>query len=385
MEFAAGDVLTGLKKHRIALLTSGGDAPGLNATIRAVTKTAINAYGCTVLGIKDGYEGCITHRYQELGIDDVRGILPRGGTILGASNRCNPFWYAHRAAGETEPRDHSADVVEWLSELEIDALIVIGGDGSMAVAKELHQLGVPIVGVPKTIDNDINGTDVTFGFDTAVTTVMDALDNLHTTAESHHRVMVVEVMGRTAGWIALYAGLAGGADVILLPEIPFSLDAVHRKVERRTAEGRSFTMVVVAEGSMPVGGTEIYETIGSLAYERRYGGMGGWVVEQLQSRLEQEVRLVVLGHLQRGGAPSGRDRFLGTIFGSGAMHLVANGQIGQMVALVSERGDPGSPTLAPVPLSIAGSGPRRVPLDHAAIIAARDLGISLGEPKAEQR
>jgi len=377
--------MTGLRKRRIALLTSGGDAPGLNAVIRAVTKTAINAYGCTVLGIEDGYEGCITHRYRELGIDDVRGILSRGGTILGASNRCNPFWYAHRAAGETEPRDHSADVVKWLHDLEIDALIVIGGDGSLAVANELHQLGVPIVGVPKTIDNDIKGTDVTFGFDTAVTTVMDALDKLHTTAESHHRVMVVEVMGRTAGWIALYAGLAGGADVILLPEIPFSLDSVQRKVERRAAKGRSFTMVVVAEGSMALGGAEIYETIGTREYERRYGGMGGWVVEQLRARLEQEVRLVVLGHLQRGGAPNGRDRLLGTIFGSGAMHLAANGQSGYMVALVSERGDPGSPTLEPVPLSIAGSGPRRVPLDHAAMVAARDLGISLGEAEPAKR
>lgn len=377
--------MSGLKKHRVALLTSGGDAPGLNAVIRAVTKTAITSFGCTVLGIEDGFEGCITHRFRELSISDVRGILPRGGTILGASNRCNPFWYAHRAAGETEPRDHSADVVKWLSELEIDALIVIGGDGSLAVAKELHQLGVPIVGVPKTIDNDIKGTDVAFGFDTAVTTVMDALDKLHTTAESHHRVMVVEVMGRTAGWIALYAGLAGGADVILLPEIPFTLDAVQRKVEQRAADGSSFTMVVVAEGSSPLGGTEIYETIGTLAYERRYGGMGGWVVEQLRSRLEQEVRLVVLGHLQRGGAPSGRDRLLGTIFGSGAMHLVANQRLGYMVALVSERGDLDSPALAPVPLSIAGSGPRRVPLNHAAITAARDLGVSLGEQEPENR
>jgi 6-phosphofructokinase 1 len=376
---AMGEVMTGLKQLRIALLTSGGDAPGLNAVIRAVTKTAINAYGCTVLGIEDGFEGCIKRRYRELGIDDVRGILPLGGTILGASNRCNPFSFTNREAGETEPRDHSDDVVNWLRELAIDALIVIGGDGSMAVARELHQRGVPIVGVPKTIDNDIQGTDVTFGFDSAVTTVMEAIDKLHTTAESHHRVMLVEVMGRTAGWIALYAGLAGGADVILMPEIPFSLDAIQRKVERRAAEGRSFTMVVVAEGSKPVDGTEIYETIGHLAYERRYGGMGGWVVQQLQSRLEQEVRLVVLGHLQRGGPPNGRDRLLGTIFGSGAMHLVANGQIGHIVAWVSERGDSGNPTLAPVPLSLAGSGPRRVPLDHAAIVAARDLGISLGE------
>jgi 6-phosphofructokinase 1 len=208
---------------------------------------------------------------------------------------------------------------------------------------------------------------------------MEAIDKLHTTAESHHRVMVVEVMGRTAGWIALYAGLSGGADVILLPEIPFSLDAVQQKVMQRAAEGRSFTIVVVAEGAKPIDGTEIFETIGPLSYERRYGGMGGWVVEQLRTRSEQEVRLVVLGHLQRGGAPSGRDRLLGTIFGSGAMHLVAKGKVGHMVALVSERADSDTPMLAPVPLSIAGSGPRQVPLNHAAIVAAQDLGITLGQ------
>ncbi|HVB66055.1 MAG TPA: ATP-dependent 6-phosphofructokinase [Nitrolancea sp.] len=372
--------MTNLQKRRIAMLTSGGDAPGLNAVIRAVTKAAIGAYGCTVLGIEDGYEGCITRGYRELTFDDVRGILPRGGTILGASNRCNPFWFANRAGGEAEPRDHSMDVLKWLHALDIDALIVIGGDGSMAVARELHQLGVPIVGVPKTIDNDVKGTQVTFGFDTAVTTVVDALDKLHTTAESHHRVMIVEVMGRTAGWIALYAGLAGGADVILLPEILFDLDEVQRKIERRAAEGRSFTIVVVAEGASPLGGTEIYETIGTLSYERRYGGMGQWVLEQLGSRMEQEVRLVVLGHLQRGGSPSSRDRLLGTMFGAAAVRMVANGQTGQMVAMESEAGGPDRPSFVAVPLAVAGAGARLVPLNHPAIAAAQDLHICLGEP-----
>jgi phosphofructokinase-like protein len=372
--------MTNLSKRRIAMLTSGGDAPGLNAVIRAVTKTAIGAYGCTVIGIEDGYEGCITRRYRELSFDDVRGILPRGGTILGASNRCNPFWFANRAGGETEPRDHSSDVVKWLHDLELDALIVIGGDGSLAVANEFHQLGVPIVGVPKTIDNDVNGTQVTFGFDTAVATVVDALDKLHTTAESHHRVMIVEVMGRTAGWIALYAGLAGGADVILLPEIPFDLAAVQRKIERRAAEGRSFTIIVVAEGARPSGGTEIFETIGSQPYDRRYGGMGQWVLGQLGSSIEQEVRLVVLGHLQRGGSPSSRDRLLGTMFGSAAVRMAANGEIGQMVAMASESGGPGIPTFVSVPLVVAGTGARQVPPDHPAIAAAQDLHICLGEP-----
>ncbi len=365
---------------RIALLTGGGDAPGLNAVIRAVTKTAIGTYGLSVIGFEDGFEGCINGRYRELNYDGVRGILPRGGTILGTSNRCNPFDFANREAGETEPRDHSQDVIHQLEGLGIDALVVIGGDGTLSIAGEFERLGVPCVGVPKTIDNDVQGTQVTFGFDSAVVTATDALDKLHTTAESHHRVMVVEVMGRTAGWIALYAGLAGGADVILLPEIPFDFAAMRQHIEERVKQGRSFTIVVAAEGASPLGGSAVYEVIGQRDYEKRYGGIGPRLAAELNDQLDQEVRSVVLGHLQRGGGPTARDRILGTEFGASAVRFLANGLHGQMVAVVGEAGGPGQPTIVPVPLSVAGRGARLVPLNHPALISARDVGISLAEP-----
>ncbi len=368
------------RPKRIALLTGGGDAPGLNAVIRAATKTAISTYGWSVIGFEDGFEGCINGRYRELDYDDVRGILPWGGTILGTSNRCNPFGFTNREAGETEPRDHSQDVLNQIERLGIDALVVIGGDGTLSIAGEFERLGVPCVGVPKTIDNDVQGTQVTFGFDSAVVTVTDALDKLHTTAESHHRVMVVEVMGRTAGWIALYAGLAGGADVILLPEIPFDFAAIRQHINERVKQRRSFTIIVAAEGASPVGGSAIYEVIGQRDYEKRYGGIGPRLAAELSDQVDQEVRSVVLGHLQRGGGPTARDRILGTEFGAQAVRFLANGLHGQMVAVAGEAGGPGQPTIVPVPLSVAGRGARRVPLNHPALISARDVGISLAEP-----
>lgn len=373
------------RSKRIALLTGGGDAPGLNAVIRAVTKAAIGRFGWTVIGFEDGFEGCITGRYRDLGFDDVRGILARGGTILGASNRCNPFHFANRRAGETELRDHSADVLTQLNALHIDALIVIGGDGTLSIAGELDRLGVPVVGVPKTIDNDVQGTQVTFGFDSAVVTATDALDKLHTTAESHHRVMIVEVMGRTAGWIALYSGLAGGADVILLPEIPFDIESIRAHIAARVRLGRSFTIIVAAEGAIPLGGSAIFQIIGDLDYDRRYGGIGQQLAAELSAGLDQEVRSVVLGHLQRGGGPTARDRLLGTTFGSSAVRFIADGLTGQMVGVISESGGPGIPTIVPVPLAVAGRGARRVPLDHPALVSARDIGISLGEPRPAHR
>ncbi len=376
--------MPGDRSKRIALLTGGGDAPGLNAVIRAVTKTAIGTFGWSVIGFEDGFEGCITGLFRELGFDDVRGILPRGGTILGASNRCNPFHFANRAAGDTEARDHSADVLAQLEALHIDALIVIGGDGTLSIAGEFDRLGVPVVGVPKTIDNDVQGTQVTFGFDSAVVTATDALDKLHTTAESHHRVMIVEVMGRTSGWIALYSGLAGGADVILLPEIPFDVEAIRRHIAGRVDLGRSFTIIVAAEGAIPVGGSAVYEVIGDLDYDRRYGGIGPRLAAELSAQLSQEVRSVVLGHLQRGGGPTPRDRLLGTMFGSSAVRFIADGLTGQMVGVIGESGGPGLPTIVPVPLAVAARGARRVPLDHPALVSARDIGISLGEPLAER-
>lgn len=371
--------MTTTMPRRIALLTGGGDAPGLNAVIRAVTKTAITKYEWSVCGFEDGFEGCITGRFHELTLDSVRGILPRGGTILGASNRCNPFSYANPDAGEQEPRDHSADVIQRLRDLEIDGLIVIGGDGTLSIAGELNQLGVPAVGIPKTIDNDIRGTEVTFGFDSAVVTATEALDKLHTTAESHHRVMIVEVMGRTAGWIALYAGVAGGADVILMPEIPFEVEHVCKKIEHRASLGRRFTVIVISEAATPPGGEAIYEQTGHLHYQRRYGGVGEWLRRELASRVKQEVRAVTLGHLQRGGTPTARDRALGTMLGSAAVDMMARGQTGQMVAVAGETGSRGRPVVVPIPLTEPGRGPRHVPLNHPLLVAAREMGISFGD------
>lgn len=370
------------RPKRIAVLTGGGDAPGLNAVIRAVTKSAIGTFGWSVVGFEDGFEGCINGRYRELDVDHVRGILPRGGTILGASNRCNPFWFANTEAGETTPRDHSRDVIRKIEQTGAEALVVIGGDGTLSIASELERLGLPCVGVPKTIDNDVPGTQVTFGFDSAVVTATDALDKLHTTAESHHRVMIVEVMGRTAGWIALYAGLAGGADVILMPEIPYNLEAICHHIESRVSRGRYFTIIVAAEGASPIDGSAIFEVIGELDYEKRYGGIGPRLAADLGTKVDQEVRSVVLGHLQRGGAPTARDRILGTEFGASAVRFLADGLRGQMVAVSGDSGGNGAPAIVPVPLSIVHNGARKVSLNHPALTSARDIGISLGEPLA---
>ena len=362
---------------RIAVLTGGGDAPGLNAVIRSVTKSAILSHGWSVVGFLDGFEGCIFDRSVDLTVDAVRGILPRGGTILGASNRCNPFSYA--APGETRRRDRSADVVRRLEQYGVDALVVIGGEGTLSIAHELGRLGVAAVGIPKTIDNDVRGTEVTFGFDTAVTTVTDAIDKLHTTAESHHRAMIVEVMGRTAGWIALHSGIAGGADVILIPELPFDLDRVRETIAHRDEMGRRFTIIVAAEGAQPAGGEAIYERTGELAWERRYGGIGEWLRQELAGSIVQEVRTVVLGHLQRGGGPTARDRVLGSAFGAMAVEMIAEGAIGQMVSVRGDLAGQMTDSLVSVPLAEPSRGARLVPTRHPLVMAARRTGISFAD------
>jgi ATP-dependent phosphofructokinase / diphosphate-dependent phosphofructokinase len=365
--------------RRIGVLTGGGDAPGLNAVIRAVTKTAINRYGWGVTGFLNGFEGTISGDYHELDLDAVRGILPRGGTILGASNRCNPFSYRYRERGDETPRDHSQDVIRRFQELGIDGVVVIGGDGTLSIANDFSKLGVQMVGVPKTIDNDVRGTAVTFGFDTAVKTATEAIDTLHTTAESHHRVMIVELMGRTSGWIALYAGVAGGADVVLIPELPFDIEAVCEKIEARARRGRRFTIIAVAEGASPVGGTAVYERIGEAEYEKRYGGIGAWLLAELRTRVEQEVRSVVLGHLQRGGEPTPRDRALGTMMGSAAVDLIARGRFGRMVSVGRDAAGQASAAITSVPLVVVGRGPRHVPLNHPLLESARAMGTCVGE------
>jgi 6-phosphofructokinase 1 len=356
--------------NRIGILTGGGDAPGLNAVIRAVVKTANNR-NCETIGLEDSFDGLIEpDRWRKLTPRDVTGILRVGGTILGTTNRGNPFAYPVETSGGT--RDYSSRCVEMFHQLRLDALVVIGGDGTLTIAHEFHKRGLPLVGVPKTIDNDIVETTITFGFDSAVSFASDAIDRLHTTAQSHHRVMVVEVMGRYAGWIALYAGVAGGADVILIPEIAFDLQRVADRIKTRDRYGARFSIVVVAEGAKPVGGSLTIAKPGDAATAERLGGIGARVAEQLEPLVGKETRHVVLGHLQRGGAPTSYDRMLATRFGSRAVELLMEGQFGQMVAYHP-------PDIVAVPLDKIVGRTRNVPLDSDVIRTARAMGISLGD------
>jgi phosphofructokinase-like protein len=347
---------------RIGILTSGGDAPGLNAVIRAVVKTA-DRQGWQVFGFERGFEGLLDGEYRLLRPLDVRGLLPRGGTILQTTNR-GRFGPRRTAAGAAD--DPYRQAVEAIRRHGLTALITIGGEGTQRIALELSQLGAPVVGVPKTIDNDLHGTDSTFGFDTALQVATDAIDRLHTTAASHNRIMVLEVMGRHTGWIALHSGLAGGADVILIPEIPFSIDVVAERLRRREAAGGTFSIIVVAEGAQPIGGSAMY-----LA-EGRLGGMGHFVGEQLERLTGKEVRIVVLGHLQRGGSPSPIDRLLATRFGAAAVAAVRAGTTGVMVAL---RGN----DIITLPLAEACGRLKTVPLDSDILECGRSLGVTFGE------
>jgi 6-phosphofructokinase 1 len=358
--------------QRIGILTGGGDCPGLNAVIRAAVKTAINEYGWEVLGIADGFEGLIKpDKVRLLDITDVRGMLPRGGTMLGSTNRANPFHYEVSTNGTVKVFDVSATVLQRAREYGIEALLVIGGDGTMRIAQELMQQGLQVVGVPKTIDNDLYGTEVTVGFDTAVNTAMEAIDKLHTTAESHHRVLIIELMGRHAGWITLSAGVAGGADVILIPEIPYDLEVIAAKIHQRNQSGAQFSIVVVAEGSMSLGGEAAYVAERDLGGVARLGGIGAEVATQLRRMCQTDVRAAVLGHLQRGGSPTAFDRLLATRFGAMAVHLMAQGKVGHMVALHNGH-------MAVVPMSEAVSRQKQVPLDSDLVRTALDLGICLG-------
>jgi len=357
----------------IAILTGGGDCPGLNAVIRAVARSAILQHGWRVVGIEDGFDGLVgTPRWRNLDLEAVRGILPRGGTILGTSNRGNPLAYPVRTATGVELVDVSAEVVENFRSLGLDALIAVGGDGTLKIARRLQDLGMPMVGVPKTIDNDLRGTDVTFGYHTAVEVVTEALDRLHTTAESHHRVMVVEVMGRDAGWIALEAGIAGSADVILVPEIPFTIDSVCAAIVTRRQRGSRFSIVVAAEGAYPrEGGKVVQATAAENLGVERLGGIGAWVAREIGARLEVETRVVVLGHVQRGGSPAPFDRILGTRFGIRAVELVARGAYGRMVAL---RGR----SVVDVEIASAVDGLNLVDPQGELIRTAEALGIGVG-------
>ncbi len=360
------------RRKRIGMLTGGGDCPGLNAVIRAVVLAACGGYGWEVLGVEDGFDGLLNDRTRSLDTDDVRGILTQGGTILGTTNRGNPFAWPVVRDGTPQVIDASGDVLEKLENLHLDAMIIIGGDGTLHIADALQKMGAPVIGIPKTIDNDIAATDVTFGFDTARLTATEAIDKLHTTAESHHRIMVVETMGRNAGWIALESGIAGGANAVLIPEIPFRIGAVERIIEERATRGRRFSIVVVSEGARPVGGDQVYQEPGAPGKLPRLGGIGQQVADALAARTGRESRCTVLGHLQRGGSPTPFDRLLATRFGVRAVACIADGMLGRMVAL---RG----PDVIATPISDAIATPKRVRADGELVMTARDLGISMGD------
>jgi len=358
---------------RIALSTGGGDAPGLNAVIRAATLSAVDR-GWDVLGILRGYAGLLgDDEVIRLTRDRVRGIAHLGGTILRSTNRGNPFHYPIKQPdGSYTEIDRSDELVDNARALGIDAMISIGGDGSLAIAQRLCRQGMKIVCVPKTIDNDVNLTITTFGFDTAVQTALDAIDKLHTTAESHDRVMVLEVMGRHAGFIALHAGVAGSADVILLPEIPYDVDKVCQKVRQRDRMGRRFSVVVVAEGAFPRGGEESVIGESMPGQAKRVGGVAEVLARQIQERTGKECRSLVLGHLQRGGQPTGYDRLLSTRFGGAAVRAIADEKWGHMVALQS-------PHIVTVPIEEVLREPKTVDPNHDIVLTAKATGISFGD------
>ncbi|XXF75205.1 ATP-dependent 6-phosphofructokinase [Myxococcaceae bacterium GXIMD 01537] len=360
------------KIKRVAINTGGGDAPGLNAVIRAATLAAIER-GWEVYGIRHGYRGLLdTKDLVPLTRDSVRGITHLGGTILGTASKGNPFEFPVQTPEGVRLTDVSDKVVENFHAKQLDALICIGGDGSMRLAQKFIQKGIPIVGVPKTIDNDLSGTVATFGFDTAVTTATDAIDKVHSTAESHERVMVVEVMGRYAGWIALSSGVAGTADIILIPEIPFDMEKVCAKVMERERAGRHFSIVVVAEGATPKGGHLTVRGPKEAGREVQLGGIGQSVADEISRRTGKETRSLVLGHLQRGGGPTSFDRLIGLRFGAAAVRTLAEGQVNVMIAL-----DP--PTVKTIPLMTAIERMKSVPLDSDTVLTARALGICLGD------
>jgi 6-phosphofructokinase 1 len=359
--------------RRIGILTGGGDAPGLNAVIRAAVKTAITQFDCEVIGIEHGFDGFFDDEgIYSLDLNAVRGILPRGGTILGAANRGNPFAREVVRDGQVVIEDVSDQVVKKINQMGLDALIVVGGDGTLKIGLELFEKGVPIIGVPKTIDNDVNGTEITFGFDTALNIATEAIDRLHTTAESHHRVMVLELMGRDAGFIALHAGVAGGADVILIPEIPFRYEKVNEKILDRVETGRHFSIVAVSEGACPEEGEKVYRTEGDEIYVARLGGISYEVGRQIEEACNVEVRVTVLGHIQRGGTPSAFDRWLATRYGAGAVRLAAAEGYGRMVSLQDAK-------IVDVALKDALRIPKRVDPNGDAVLAARGVGVSFGD------
>lgn len=363
------------KIKKIALLTGGGDCPGLNAVIRAVTKTAILNYGMEVIGYKFGYRGLYNNDFVPLTLDSVSGILHRGGTILYSSNKDNLFDYSVEENGVMVKKDVSDVGVENLKKEGVDVLIVIGGDGTLTSARDFARKGVKVIGVPKTIDNDLASTDVTFGFNTAIDVATEALDRLHTTAESHHRVMICEVMGRGAGWIALESGIAGAADVILLPEIPYDINKIVDKIKSREEEGRRFSIIAVAEGAKPKNGEVVVAKIVKDSPDPiRLGGIGNKLAEDLEKLLpDKEIRCTVLGHIQRGGNTSTYDRILSTRYGVGAVELINEGKFGEMICL--KGGNMSSDSLE----NVIGQKSKLVDINGDLVQVAKKIGISFAD------
>ena len=361
-----------MSKRRVGILTGGGDCPGLNAVIRGVTKSAVGKYGMEVVGFYDGFQGMIEERFTMLRADDVSGILTHGGTILGASNKANPFAHPVGSGENRQLADVSDKCMSLYQDLGLEALICVGGDGTMTIGGKLAALGANIVGVPKTIDNDLMETDVTFGFDSARLAATEAIDRLHSTAQSHHRVMIIEVMGRNAGWLALESGVAGGGDVILLPELPYDIDEVVSVVRKRSRFGKKFSIVVVSEGARPQGGKQVYREIADDTTEpKRLGGISREIGEILEERSSIECRVTILGHLQRGGTPTPLDRILATQFSVSAMELVAEVKYNHMVVLQGNR-------YVAVPIEKVMGVQRVVPLDAPLMKAALAVGTSFG-------
>lgn len=353
----------------IGVSTGGGDAPGLNAVIRGLVRAAINDYGWRVIGVTNGFDGLIwPEQSREITLESVRGILPRGGTILGTTNRGNPFAYNVEEGGQTVIKDFSSLCMENMRRLKMDAMVVIGGDGTLSIADRFFKMGMKVVGVPKTIDNDLSATEVTFGFDTALRVATDAIDRLHTTAESHHRVMIIEVMGRDAGWIGLHAGIAGGAHIILIPEIPFTIENICEKVREREMMGRKFSLVVVAEGAkLPE-----KDPLGKTIPPAKPGNVGNTIAYSIREYTKKEVRVTVLGHIQRGGSPTPFDRILATRFGVNAADLIGRSDFGKMVCLRAGQ-------IVAVPLQEAIGVYKTVDAQSDLVRTARAVGISFGD------
>jgi ATP-dependent phosphofructokinase / diphosphate-dependent phosphofructokinase len=361
-----------MKLHRIGILTGGGDCPGLNAVIRSIAKPAMRHFNAKVIGVIDGYEGMVEGRHRELSPMDVTGIINQGGTILGTSNKGDPFHFPMGERGNMRIVDASQQVIDHYRNMKLDVLVTIGGDGTQIIAHKLSQMGLNVIGVPKTIDNDLDSTDITFGHDSARAVATDAIDRLQTTASAHHRVIVLETMGRYAGWIALGAGVAGGADIILIPEIPFSWDKVFETVLMRS-KGAKFSIVCIAEGAKPKGGeVSVKEMDKKRTDPVRLGGIGELVAKRIEDETGVETRVTVLGHVQRGGSPTAFDRILATQFGSAALQAASTGEFAVMTSL-RQNG------VITVPLKEAIGKQRLVPPDSQLVFAARAVGTCMGD------